>query len=253
MDKILQTFKKAHPIKQAILLLWGICFTGGILYSVFFLAENGFQDSLASILGAGISTKTVLIFWLIFILRNVFFIPMALLLVISPVVFGFWPGILIAGIGQTLGAIFAFLFARYYGQEFFETKNSKMMTIVNDKLENYGILSIILLRIIPVFPYDVINFASGVSRISLSSFAGATALSVWADCFFYGFLGGSLDNPISLLYAGSFGLLIFSFLWSLKTHPRFKEFFVMSVKSRIKKVKNKFSKFRKNRRMKKRF
>ena len=247
MDKIIANFKKAHPVKQAILSLWAVFFLGGILYSIFFLAEHGFEDSLKNILGAGISFQTVFIFWLLFVLRNVFFIPMALLLVIAPVVFGFWEGILIAGIGQLLGAVFAFLFSRYYGQEFFETKNSKMMQVVNDKLHNYGILSIVLLRMIPIFPYDIINFASGISRISLRSFAAATALSVWPDCLFYGFLGGSLDNPISFLYAVSFGLVIFGFLWYLKTHPKFKDFFVMTVKSRITRVRNKFSRYRKNR------
>ena len=253
MDRIIQNFKKAHPVKQAILLLWGMCFSGGIIYSVFFLAENGLQDSLTQILGAGLSAKTVLIFWLIFILRNVFFLPMALLLVMSPVVFGFWPGILIAGIGQILGAIFGFLFARYYGQEFFETKNSKMMNLVNDKLENYGVLSIVLLRIIPIFPYDIINFATGFSRISLGAFTGATILSVWPDCFFYGFLGGSLNNPTSLLYAVSFGILIFGFLYYLKTHPKFKDFFIMKVRSRIKNVRKKISTIKRKRRGKKRF
>ncbi len=260
MDKILQNFQKAHSIKQVVILLWILFFVLGI-FSFFFFSPHQIKEFLLhEIIGSGVSLKTIFVFWLLFAVRSVFFFPMSILLILAPIIFGnLFLGIFFSGIGQIIGAIVGFFFARYYGQEFLETKNSKMMEVINHKLENYGILSIILLRIIPIFPYDIINFASGFSRIRFSAFLGATTLSVWPDCFLYGLLGGSFTNPHSLLFAISFGILIFGVLWYLKQHPDFKDFFVMTIKKRFKQakssIKNKFmlrSKITKSRK-KKRF
>lgn len=238
LDRIIKNFQKAHPIKQAVILLWIAFFFAGI-FSLFHFSTEELKTFLLGIIGNGVSLESILIFWGLFILRIIVFLPMSLLLVIAPFIFeNIWLGIFLSGIGQIIGASAGFFLARYYGQEFIETKNSHLMEVVNHKLENYGTLSIILLRIIPVFPYDLINFASGLSRIKFSAFLCATTLSVWPDCLLYGLLGGSLQNPKSLFFAISFGLVIFGFLWYLKGHPDFKDFFVMSIKKQFKKAKS---------------
>ncbi len=258
MDRIIKNFRKAHPIKQGVMVAW-LCFFVAGISSLFIFSTHEIKEFLLNFLGNKISLTTVLLFWGLFILRIVFFLPMSILLILSPLVFGnIWLGILFSGIGQIIGASAGFFLARYYGQEFLETKNSKMMSLVNHKLEKYGTLSIILLRIIPVFPYDIINFASGLSRIKFSAFFLATAVSVWPDCLLYGLLGGSFDNPRSLAFAATLAIFIFGLLWYLKTHPDFKDFFVMKIKEQFSKTQKKIQKklagkWKRTNRRKKRF
>jgi uncharacterized membrane protein YdjX (TVP38/TMEM64 family) len=236
MERIINSFRKAHPVKQTVIILWIIFFLTGI-FSLLYFPTKEVESFLFSIIGTGFSIQTLAIFWGLFVLRVLFFFPMSVLLVLSPIIFGnLWLGILLSGVGQMIGASFGFFLARYYGQEFIETKNSHLMEVVNHKLEKHGILSIVLLRIIPVFPYDLINFASGLSRLRYSCFLGATSLSVWPDCILYGSLGGATQDHTVLIFSLCFALAIFGFLWYLKTHPKFKDFFVMSLKKNIKKI-----------------
>ena len=258
VQRLVRSFRQAHPIKQGVLVLWALLFFGGIIFSSFFLpdilkAHGGLGNILEHFVGSGFSVLGVGIFLLLFILRNFLFIPISLLLVLAPIFFGsLWYGILIAGGCTIVSSCVGFIFARYYGKEFVTGSSSKMIKILNEKLEERGVLSIILLRIIPVFPADIINFGAGLSKIPFRDFLWATVLSVWPDCFFYGFLGGSLKNPISILYTVIFGLFVFFLLWYLKNHPEYKDLFIMKLKKRFSRTRKKFRAFRKKRR-KKRF
>lgn len=242
MDRVIQNFRAAHPIKKGIIILWMCLFVTGVC-SLFFFSHQDIKTFILGILGNQFSLETVFIFWGLFIIRIIVFLPMSVLLILAPFVFGnIWLGILFSGLGQIIGASTSFFLARYYGQEFLENNQSKTMKVVNHKLEQYGMLSIILLRVIPIFPYDIINFSSGLSRMKFSRFFFATALSVWPDCVLYGLLGGSFQNPKTIIFAVSFGLIIFGVLWYLKTHPHFKDFFVMKIKEKIRQTRKKINK-----------
>lgn len=245
VHQLVKSFKKAHPVKQIVLIIWSILFFSGILFSIFFLAQYGIEEAISSIVGKGLSIPGVLIFILIFILRNVLYIPVSILLVISPVLFGLWNGILIAGIGAIISDSTGFWISRYYGKEFVAGSKVKLLQIVNQKVENHGVISVILLRIIPIFPGDIINFGAGISKIKYRDFLWATSISVWPDCFFYGFLGGSFANPLSFIYAIVFGVYIALTLWYLKNHPEYRKLFIMKLRKKISRTKKQFTAFRK--------
>lgn len=253
VQAIVQNIRRAHPIKKIFLVLWGLAFVCGIGFSIFFLAQYGIEETLEKILGKGLSFWGVFFFLLLCVLRNILFFPLSLLFAISPVLFGLWPGIFIAGIGGILSSVVGFHLARYYGKDFItDTSSVKMFRVLNHKLENYGVISIVLLRIIPVFPGDVINFGAGLSKVRFRDFFWATSLAIWPDCLFYGFLGGSLSDPVSIIYTIAMGVFVVSILWYFKNHPEYKELFIMKIRKQFSKTRKKFQSFRKRKR-KKRF
>ena len=145
MQYLIKHFHSAHPIKKIIILLWLASFVGGILFSIFYLTQHGIKESFTTFFGSGLNITTISIFLLIFIVRTLFFIPVSILMIASPFIFGgFWIGLLMAGIGEIIGAVVGFIFARYYGQDFFQKaqKKSKTMQIINEKMNDFGALAV---------------------------------------------------------------------------------------------------------------
>lgn len=242
MKNIIKHFHSAHPIKKIIILLWLACFLGGIIFSIFYLASNGIEKSFTDFFGTGVNIQTISVFLSIFVIRTLFFIPVSVLMIASPFIFGgFWIGLLMAGIGEIIGGVVGFLFARYYGQELFQesAKSSETMQIINEKMNNFGALAVGILRLTPV-TFDVINFGAGVSKMKFSHYFWVTALSVWPDCLTYVAIGAAIDNPYSLIYTGITILALMGLFWYLKQHPKYKEIFVMELRNKVRRIKNKF-------------
>jgi len=258
MQYLIKHFHSAHPIKKIIILLWLASFVGGILFSIFYLTQHGIKESFTTFFGSGLNITTISIFLLIFIVRTLFFIPVSILMIASPFIFGgFWIGLLMAGIGEIIGAVVGFIFARYYGQDFFQKaqKKSKTMQIINEKMNNFGALAVGVLRLTPV-TFDIINFGAGVSKMKFSHYFWATFFSVWPDCLTYVAIGAAINNPYSLIYSGITILLLLGLFWYLKQHPKYKEIFIMELKEKFKKMKKRIrlsTSPKKNNRQKKRY
>ncbi|MEI7511246.1 MAG: TVP38/TMEM64 family protein [Candidatus Peregrinibacteria bacterium] len=228
MQKYIAIFLKAHPIKQAFFFIWIITFTGSIVYSLFFFSEHGIGKSL-HLIQAFVDTKdhlTLVVFYLlIFALRNIFFIPASVLLIVSGILFGVWEGVLWAGIGQTIGAMVGFLFARYFGREFFQHWESPTVAMIDKKLEAHGIMTMAALRIVPILPFDGINFSAGLSRIHGRDFFLGTFLFVWPDVLLYVLIGKAMGGPVFIISLIVVFIAILGGIWYFKKHPHFADIF----------------------------
>jgi uncharacterized membrane protein YdjX (TVP38/TMEM64 family) len=221
--------KKTHPVKKTILFLWAISFIGGLIFStVYIFFTLGIEKSIHQVkeilFWEEFSLVNILFFLSLFVIRNIFFLPIILLLALGGALFGVWFGLLLCGIGEIIGATIGFFFARYYGREFFNTKKILLLRIIDKKVETHGFLSIFVLRLLPIVPFDLINFTAGISHIRFSSYFYATAISIWPDCLFYVLLGSSVKNPKMIFFAGILILFIVVFLWYIKSHPHFRKF-----------------------------
>ncbi len=228
MQKAIEVILKTHPIKKLFLFLWIFIFAGSIIYSFFFFAEHGVGKSL-HLIRSFIDTKdhfTVVLFYLLlFAVRNLFFIPASVLLVVSGILFGVWEGVLWAGIGQIIGAMVGFFFVRYFGREFFQHWESKTVEIIDKKIEAHGIMILAALRIVPILPFDGINFSAGLSRIHARDFFLGTALFVWPDVLLYVLIGNAFDGPMTVIAIGVVLFLIILGIWYFKRHPYFADIF----------------------------
>jgi uncharacterized membrane protein YdjX (TVP38/TMEM64 family) len=231
LKEIYKEYIKAHPVKKFFIFLWAFLFITGIIFSTFYLVQNGFKESFTALFGSGVSMQTVIVFLSVFVFRTLFFIPVSVLMFTSPFIFeGFWLGVLMSGIGEIIGAIIGFIFARYYVQELFQslTKENRTLVIISEKLEFYGGMSIAILRLSPL-TFDLINFAAGMSKMKFSIYLLSTSLSVWVDCFIYVSLGYSVNSPSSLFYTVTLGIILLIGIYILKKHPHYKNMFVMDT------------------------
>jgi len=86
----------------------------------------------------------------------------------SGLLFGTLYGGLVTVIGATLGATLAFFIARFFGEDFVERilKNKfKKIYEYDEKIEKKGFLVMLFLRLVPLFPFNGLNFSMGLTKI----------------------------------------------------------------------------------------
>lgn len=91
------------------------------------------------------------------------------------VIFGPLWGVVYVAIGATLGAALAFLIARYMGRDWVESiLHSGLVRELYDRTEEEGWKMVAFTRLIPVFPYNFINYAFGLTRIRFTHYIAAS-------------------------------------------------------------------------------
>lgn len=109
----------------------------------------------------------------IYIVATVAFLPGSILTLGAGVVFGVLLGSIYVFIGATLGAIAAFLVGRYLARGWISKKiegNQKFATI-DKAVARDGFNIVVLTRLSPVFPFNLLNYAYGITGVSLKEYA----------------------------------------------------------------------------------
>lgn len=98
--------------------------------------------------------------------------PGEILTVAAGMLFGSVEGVICASIASTLGASLAFLAARYLAREAFDrwlSGNKKFQRLIK-LTEKRGALIVAFTRLVPVFPYNLLNYAFGLTRVPFSTY-----------------------------------------------------------------------------------
>ena len=120
--------------------------------------------------------------------------PGPLLAGASGLLFGTALGFPLSLTAAVLGASAAFLIARTVGHDAVERRAGPRVRAIRDAVSRRGFVAVLYARIVPGVPYNVVNYAAGLTTIRLAVFAGATALGAAPRAFAYTALGGSLDD-----------------------------------------------------------
>lgn len=131
-----------------------------------------------------------LVFGLIYVMATVFALPGSVLTIGGGLIFGTAWGTLINLIAATIGAMAAFLVARYLGREFVARRLSGRLAHLDGKMEQHGFLTVLYLRLIPLFPFNILNYSLGLTRLRFRDYFLATLLGMAPACFVYSSLGG---------------------------------------------------------------
>ena len=107
-----------------------------------------------------------------YVVGSIAFVPGAALTLIAGAVFGLARGIPIVFTGAVLGSSAAFALARTVARERVARwlARDPRATAIADAVAERGLLVVLLLRLSPVFPYNVLNYALGASRIRYRDF-----------------------------------------------------------------------------------
>ena len=158
------------------------------------------------------STLTIFLFFIIYVLAISFSLPgAAILTILAGAIFGLLIGVVIVSFASTIGATISFLSSRYILRNYVEKKFPKILEKVNKGIEKEGNLYLFSLRLIPLFPFFVINLVMGLTKIKTSTFYLVTQIGALAGTIVYVNAGSQLSQIESLSEILSPGL-IFAFV-----------------------------------------
>jgi len=108
----------------------------------------------------------------IYIIATVAFLPGSILTLGAGIVFGVLLGAVYVFIGATLGAIAAFLVGRYLARGWISKKieGNQKFAAIDKAVAREGFKIVLLTRLSPVFPFNLLNYAFGITGVSLKDY-----------------------------------------------------------------------------------
>lgn len=94
----------------------------------------------------------------------------AVVTLLGAALFGFWTSLLLVSFASTIGATIAFLSSRYLLREWVQSKFGNKLSAINQGVEKDGAFYLFSLRLIPVFPFFLINLLMGLTPMSVARF-----------------------------------------------------------------------------------
>ncbi len=144
----------------------------------------------------GFGVVAPIIFVVIYVVATVAFLPGAPLSLLAGLVFGAVWGTLWTVIGATLGATLAFLIARYAARGLVESwaADNQRVRKLDEGVEKHGWRMLLITRLVPLFPFNLQNYAYGLTRVGVGSYVLLTALCIVPGVLVYTLAGGSLAS-----------------------------------------------------------
>ena len=130
-----------------------------------------------------------LAFMAVYALATVLFLPGSVLTLAAGALFGVLPGALYSLAGATLGAALAFLVARHLAGHWVACKAGGRLRQLIEGVEAEGWRFVAFVRLVPLFPFNVVNYALGLTRIPLGAYVLASALCMLPGALAYAWLG----------------------------------------------------------------
>ena len=144
-----------------------------------------------------------LVFMGIYAIATVFFLPGSVLTLAGGALFGPVLGTFYNLTGATVGAVLAFLVARYLASDWVEQKTGGRLKQLKQGVEGEGWRFVAFVRLVPLFPFNLLNYALGLTRIRLTHYLIATYLFMLPGAIAYTYLGYAGREAI----AGGEGLI----------------------------------------------
>jgi uncharacterized membrane protein YdjX (TVP38/TMEM64 family) len=130
-----------------------------------------------------------LVFMGIYAVGTVFFLPGSLLTLAGGALFGPLWGTLYNLAGATLGAALAFLVARYLAADWVQARSGGILKRLVTGVEAEGWRFVALTRLVPVLPFNLLNYALGLTRIPFPAYLLASATCMLPGALAYTWLG----------------------------------------------------------------
>ncbi len=144
----------------------------------------------------GFGAAAPIIFITLYVVATVAFLPGTPLTLLAGLVFGPVWGTLWTLIGASVGATLAFLTGRYAARGLVEgwVENNARIRKLDEGVERHGWRMLLITRLVPLFPFNLQNYAYGLTRIGLPTYALLTTVCILPGVIVYTFAGGSLAS-----------------------------------------------------------
>ncbi|MDH5649103.1 MAG: VTT domain-containing protein [Gammaproteobacteria bacterium] len=145
--------------------------------------------------GAGVAGPIV--FMVVYAVATVLFLPGSVLTLVGGALFGPVWGTFYNLTGATLGATLAFLVARYLASGWVEQRTGGIFKKIKEGVEAEGWRFVALVRLVPLFPFNLLNYALGLTRIKLLHYIIASYVCMLPGALAYTYLGYAGREAIS--------------------------------------------------------
>ncbi len=174
-------------MKSVPRLLLALALAAGIALALVYRDHLDTAALTAWIAAAGLAGP--LVFMAIYAVATVFFLPGSLLTLAGGALFGPIWGTLYNLAGATLGAGLAFLVARYLAADWVQARSGGLLKRLVTGVEAEGWRFVAFTRLVPVFPFNLLNYALGLTRIPFLAYLLATAICMVPGAIAYTWLG----------------------------------------------------------------
>jgi len=111
--------------------------------------------------------------------------------------------VLFGGIGLLIGSIIAFYIARFGGKPIIiKLIGKKWLNRVDKWIEKNGAIAIFITRLVPVVPFDLISYMSGITKIKFKHYFSATLLGAFPRTYLLAIAGVSVKEILALFGIG---------------------------------------------------
>lgn len=174
-----------------------------------------------------------LIYFVVYVLATSLSLPgAALLTIIGGMIFGLWAGVLLVSFASTLGATLAFLLSRFVLRDWVQMKFARYLKAVNEGVQKDGAQYLFSLRLIPLFPFWIVNLVMGLMPIKVTTYYWVSQLGMLAGTVVFVNAGATLGEIEQLSTEGILTPnLLFSFVL-LATFPFVARFFLAYLQRR---------------------
>lgn len=139
------------------------------------------------------------LYFITYILATALSIPGALILtLLSAALFGFWPSVLLVSFASSIGALLAFLFSRYLLKDWVQERFKGHLSSINAGISKDGALYLLSLRLIPAFPFFMINLLMGLTPIKARTYYLFSQIGMFPATLVYLNAGTQLSEIDSL-------------------------------------------------------
>jgi uncharacterized membrane protein YdjX (TVP38/TMEM64 family) len=162
------------------------------------LSLGGVRDAVEDFGAAG-----PIVYVGLYALVTVLLLPGTPFTILAGVVFGSVVGSIVALGGATLGATLSFLVGRGIGRTAVEQLSGRRVRAIDSFLAERGFVPMLVFRLVPLFPFNVLNLVSGVTALRFRDYVLATAIGIVPGTVLLAAAGGSIDDPTSPVFIGA--------------------------------------------------
>lgn len=174
------------PKKLAKIIILIVLFAG---ITVAIMYRDQFDSAALESWISGAGAAGPFVFMLIYIIGTVFFLPGSVLTLVGGALFGPVLGTFYSLTGATIGAAISFLVARYLISDWVEQKAGGKLKRLKNGVEKEGWRFVAFVRLVPLFPFNLLNYALGLTRIPFTHYVIASYVCMLPGGFAYTYLG----------------------------------------------------------------
>ncbi len=126
-------------------------------------------------------TLALIIYFVMYVVITGASLPGAAVLTLAGgAVFGFWTGLVLVSFASTIGATLAFLLSRYLFRDMVNARFGSSLKSLDEGVKREGAFYLFALRLVPLFPFFVINLVMGLTAIKATTFYWVSQLGMLA-------------------------------------------------------------------------